>query len=161
MGGLTLFLALLLGGSAAHKAVAHHRLATAATRLLGLPPSLGILALIAAGVVEGAAALCLLVPDLHGAGAVMAALLWTSYAVALARHRGQTLDCGCDLVARSRAVGAGHILRPAALAMLALLTLAPAPPFDITALFAGLGLLALYLALGELLSIPHPAWRHS
>jgi hypothetical protein len=158
MGGLSFFLALVLAGSAGHKALAHERMALAAARLLGLRASLGILALIAAGVVEGAAALCLLVPALHGAGVAMAVALWAVYAIALARHRGETLDCGCDLVARSRKIGAAHILRPAALALLALI---PSTPFDITALFAGLGLLALYVALGELLSIPHPAWRHS
>lgn len=158
MSGLTFFLALVLAGSAGHKAIAHERLALASARLLGLRASFGPLALIAAGTIEGAAALCLLVPALHMAGAGMAAALWSAYAIALARHRGQTLDCGCDLVARSRRIGAVHILRPAALALLALI---PSASFDITAPFAGLGLLALYLALGELLSIPHPAWRHS
>jgi hypothetical protein len=158
MGGLSLFLALVLAGSAAHKALAHDRLSLAAARLLGLRASLGVLALIAAGVVEAAAALCLLVPALHLAGVALAVALWAVYAAALARHRGQTLDCGCDLVARSRKIGAVHILRPAALALLALVA---ATSFDIPSLFAGFGLLALYVALGEILSIPHPAWRHS
>lgn len=158
MGGLTIFLALVLAGSAVHKGFAHDRLALASARLLGLRTPLGILALIAAGTLEGAAALCLLVPALHLAGAGMAVALWGTYAVALARHRGETLDCGCDLVARSRKVDWPHILRPAGLALLALL---PAAPLDLTALFAGAGLLALYTALGELLSLPLPAWRHS
>ena len=40
---------------------------------------------------------------LYGA-ALGAALLWLGYAAVLWRHRGQVLDCGCDLVAREKPV---------------------------------------------------------
>jgi hypothetical protein len=72
------------------------------------------------------------------------------------------LDCGCDLVARPRAVGPGHILRPALLAAMAL-GVAILPPFASDTLagdvLAAFGALALYLAALEILAIPYPRWR--
>lgn len=161
MNALSLFLALVLGGSALHKALDRPRLATAAARLVGAPAHFGPLLLVAAGSVEAVAALCLLVPVLHATGGLLAAALWAAYGLALWRRRGETLDCGCDLVARERPVAVWQFVRAFTLSMLALAvsTLAAAADFGLDAPFAAAGFLALYLAASELSAIPHPRWR--
>lgn len=162
MTALSLFLALLLAGSAAHKALAHDRMTVAAARLTGLYRH-GQLALIVAGCLELVAAAMLLVPALRPVGAMIAAGVWLTYAAALLRQRGRTLDCGCDLVAREKPVDWPVIARPALLALLAtsVSTLPAAEGFVLDAPFAAAGLLALYLGASELLAIPHPRWRKS
>lgn len=161
MAALSLFFAFLLAGSALHKFVAHDRLAAVAGRLTGLRAQ-GQLPLILAGAIEAVAAVCLLVAPLHALGALLACTLWGGYALALLRRRGETLDCGCDLVAREKPVGWPLIVRPAMLAVAsAILSTLPAAPVGIDTPFAAVGLLALYLAAAELLAIPHPRWRNS
>jgi uncharacterized membrane protein YphA (DoxX/SURF4 family) len=165
MRALILFLALVLALSAAHKVQAPDRLATATGRLAGVSGPLATLLMVLAGAVEAVAALCLVLPGAQTAGALIAAGLWTTYGVALWRRRGAVLDCGCDLVARPRAVGTAQIARPLVLAALALtLGVLPFPPSseplagDVMAAF---GALALYLAALEILAIPYPRWRTS
>jgi hypothetical protein len=162
MTALSLFLALLLAGSAAHKALARDRMVAAAARLTGLH-SQGLLVLLVAGCLELAAATMLLVPALRPIGALIAAGLWLAYAAALLRQRGRTLDCGCDLVAREKPVDWPVIARPALLALLAFFvsTLPAVEGVALDAPFAAAGLLALYLGASELLAIPHPRWRKS
>lgn len=158
---VALFLALLLAGSAVHKAIAHDRLASVASRLTGLRAQ-GITLLIVAGTLEAVAAACLVVADLRDAGLLLATAVWSAYAVALLWHRGETLDCGCDLVVREKPVDWPLIARPAVLAaMAAFVSTLPAAPIGVDAPFAAAGLLALYLAASELLAIPHPRWRKS
>jgi len=160
MAALVLFLTLLLGTSALHKAVDRQRLGVAAARLAGAIPSTGPLLLIAAGVAEGTAALCLLIGPLRPAGALIALLVWALYAVLLAHRRGQSLDCGCDLVARERPIGWVQIARPALLASLAaLVALLPQASFTLDAPFAAAGFLALWFGAAEILAIPQPVWR--
>ena len=160
MAALVLFLTLLLGTSALHKAVDRQRLGVAAARLAGAKPSTGPLLLIAAGVAEGTAALCLLIAPLRPAGALIALLVWALYAVLLLRRRGQSLDCGCDLVARERPVGRFQIARPGLLAGLAaLVALLPEESFTLDAPFAAAGFLALWFGAAEILAIPQPVWR--
>ncbi|WP_176593632.1 MauE/DoxX family redox-associated membrane protein [Sphingobium sp. EM0848] len=160
MAALPLFLAMLLGMSAVHKAVDRERLALAAARLAGARQQAGPLLLIAAGAAEMTAALCWLVPALRLVGAVIAIALWAGYALALLRRRGQSLDCGCDLVARERPVGLAQILRPVALALLAAgAVLVPQAPFTLDAPFAAAAFLALFLGASEILAIPQPSWR--
>ena len=155
MAPVIIFLAMLLAGSAVHKAVSHRRLAIAAARLVGMP-SQGQLFLIIA------AAVCLLVAPLQKTGAMLGMVVWLAYAAALLAHRGQSLDCGCDLVGRERPVGWLTIARPTALAMLvAIASTLPAASIGVDAPFAAAGLLALYLAASELLAIPLPRWRKS
>ena len=162
MRALAFFLALVLALSAAHKAQAPDRLATATGRLAGVTGPLATLLMVLAGAIEAVAALCLILPDAVVVGAFIGAALWTAYALALWRQRGAVLDCGCDLVARPRAVGPGHILRPALLAAMAL-GVAILPPFASDTLagdvLAAFGALALYLAALEILAIPYPRWR--
>ena len=160
MAALSLFLALVLATSAAHKALAPHRMVEATGALLGVSPVAGQLLMVLAGGVEGIAALCLLVPALMPFGAGLGATLWAGYALALLRRHGKVLDCGCDLAVRSKPVGPAQILRPAMLSALALLlsTLPVAAP-DIVSIFAAAGFFALWLSASEILSIPAPAWR--
>ncbi len=161
MAALPLFLALLLACAAAHKVLSRDRLTVAAGRLTGLRRQ-GQLVLIAAGCVELIAALALTIPPLQPTGALIAAGLWAAYAVALLRLRGQTLDCGCDLVAREKPVDWPLIARPALLASLAtVVAVVPPRDFALDAPFAAVAMLALYLAASELLAIPHPRWRKS
>lgn len=153
---LTLFLALLLAASVAHKAIERRRLAAASARLAGVSASLGPVLLLLAATVEGLSAVALILPDLRIGGAIAAAVLWSSYALALLRRRGETLDCGCDLVAREKPVDAIAILRPALLAGLALLAaVLPTTPWTIDAPFAALALLALWFAAAEIVSLPN------
>lgn len=160
MMALNLFCAMLLAGSAAHKALARDRLAPVAARLAGTSAALGPVVLLLAGAGEMAAAVFLVTPPLHAVGALIAAAIWAAYAIALWRKRGQTLDCGCDLAARAKPVSAAIVARPAALSALALiLSTLPAAPLTLDAPFAAAGFLALYLGLGELLATPRPAWR--
>lgn len=154
MAPLTLFLALLLAVSAGHKLVERARLAPVAARLTGAPAPLGPVLLLAAAAVEALAALSLLAAPAPIGGA-LAAALWTTYALALWRRRGERLDCGCDLVRRERPVGTGTSLRPATLAALALIQLAaPGPVWTAEAPFAALALLALWFAASELSALP-------
>jgi hypothetical protein len=162
MAALVLFCAGLLAASALHKALARERLAQAAARLAGVGAVPGLLLLVLAGTLEVVAAACLLAPPLREIGAVMAALVWGAYALALARRRGETLDCGCDLAARAKPVSGAQVLRAGALAILAgCIALMPDAPFTLDAPFAAAGLLALYIGASELLAIPAPHWRHA
>ncbi len=160
MAALVLFCALLLAASALHKATARERLAGATAKLAGTGALGGQLLLIVAGTVEIVAAVCLLIPPLRVAGALIAAALWAGYALALARHRGETLDCGCDLAARAKPVTWALVLRSAALALLAAgIGLLPDAPLTLDAPFAAAGLLALYIGASEILAIPAPQWK--
>ena len=160
MSALILFCALLLAASALHKVTARERLVAATARLAGAGALGGQLLLIVAGTAEIVAAACLLTAPLRVAGALIAAAVWAAYAIALARHNGETLDCGCDLAARSKPVTWALVLRSAALALLAgAIALSPDAPLSLDAPFAAAGLLALYLGVSELLAIPVPHWK--
>lgn len=156
MAALTLFLALLLATSAAHKALARARLAPVTARLAGVALPLGSVLLALAATIEALAALALLVPALRAGGALAAALLWSGYGLALLRRRGERLDCGCDFVARERPVDGVAIARPVLLALLALAVLAlpAAPGWPLDTPFAALALVALWFAASELHSLP-------
>lgn len=161
MAPVVIFLAMLLAGSALHKAVSHRRMTIAAARLVGMP-SQGQLFLIIAGTLEATAAVCLLAAPLQRTGALLGSVIWLAYAAALLLRRGQSFDCGCDLVAREKPIDWPAIVRPTALALLAAIaSTLPAAPIGLDAPFAAAGFLALYLAASELLAIPHPRWRKS
>jgi uncharacterized membrane protein YphA (DoxX/SURF4 family) len=160
MAALALFCAALLAASALHKLLARDRMITATARLTGVSPVPSQLLLIHAGALELVAAACLLVPQLRTAGAVIAALVWGAYALALARRHGETLDCGCDLAARSKPVTTALVLRAAGLAVLAgTIAVLPEAPFTLDAPFAAAGLLAFYLGASELIAIPAAYWK--
>lgn len=153
---ITLFLAALLGMSAAQKVLERQRLGVVVARLIRVPLPLGAVLLALAATVEALAAIALLFPALRMSGAASAFMLWCGYGFALLRQRGAVLDCGCDLVARERPVDCFAILRPLCLAALAALAIAmpTAVHWSLEAPFAALALLALWFAAGELHSIP-------
>ena len=154
MSGVQLFLIVLLAGSAIHKAMAWQRLSLSAARLTGGSPVHGVLALGAAGTLEIMSAIALCLAQLHRAGALIAAFVWAAYALALLRHRGEALDCGCDLSSREKPVGLFAILRPATLAAVALvLAFSPAVRWTLDAPFAAAAMLGLYLAASELAAL--------
>ena len=159
MAELALFLALLLAVSAGHKIVAHQRLGEAAARLAGVPQSLGPVVSNAAAAVELAAALALLFPGTRPIGALIAAVLWSGYALLLARRIGSRLDCGCSLKRSEKPITALHPARAGLLAAFAVLVaFVPATPATLLTPFAAAALLALYFAADELIAIPRPAW---
>lgn len=171
MAAVAWFLALVLATAAAHKALQPARLGQAAARLAGVSAASATLLLVLAGAIEAVAALCLLLPQTQAAGAVFAAAVWSAYALALWRQRGEVLDCGCDLTARPRPVTSGQIARAGvlsamAIALAALPGAAKAVAADTLAgslavtVLAATGLFALYLATSEILAIPRPAWRN-
>jgi hypothetical protein len=159
---LALFLALVLTAAAAHKLVERARLTRAAAGLLRLSPAVAMPVTMAAAATEFAAALALLFPASRPTGALLAALLWAGYGIALlaARRRGDGgLDCGCDFGARKSGIGRFAIIRAFALAAAALLLcLSPAGGggIDIASIFAALAFVALAFAAGELASLPAP-----
>ena len=160
MAELTLFLTLVLLLSAAHKILEPERLAVAVTRLTGVPVSLAPVVNAGVAVMEIAAAIALLFAASTPVGAILATLIWCIYGVALARHFGNTLDCGCSFAAREKSIGYLDLARSFGLALLALATLAmPFSPFSILTPFAAAGFLALYVAGGELTSIFIPQRR--
>lgn len=151
---ISLFLALVLAVAAGHKLLDRERLAASAATLTGAPRALGATVSLAAAAYEAAAALSLVLPATRHAGAILAALLWLAYGTALWRRLGSRLDCGCTFAARVKPVDRFSVMRAFGLAALAgAVLLAPAVPVTILALFAALGFLALYLALGEVMSI--------
>lgn len=154
MAELSLFLALVLAMAAGHKLLDRERLAASATALTGAPVALGVPISLAAAAYEAAVALALLFPATRLAGAMLAAVLWSVYGIALMRRLGSTLDCGCNFAARAKPVDAFAVLRAFALAALAMtVLLTPAMPLTLLSPFAALGFLALYLALGEIMAI--------
>ena len=151
MAALALFLALVLLVAAAHKAVARDRMAAAAARLTGLKAPMGGLAASAAAGVELAAGLALLMPPTRMLGGVIAALLWLGYAALLARHWGQSLDCGCSFGGHEKPVGAFEVGRAGLLALLGVVVaLLPSAAITPEAPFAALGLFALLTASATL-----------
>ena len=158
MTALALFLALVLIGAAAHKAVQRDRLVLAVARLVGLRVPTAMLVLAVAAVLEAVTALAICLPATMTAGLIGAALIWTAYALALLRRRGTVLDCGCDFVRREKPVGTAVIARPALLAALALVcALVPSAGWTAETPFAAAALLALWFASSELAALPATA----
>lgn len=154
MAELSLFLALVLMMAAAHKVTDRERLAASATALTGAPAALGSVLSFGAAAYEAVVALALLFPTSRPSGALLAAGLWALYGVALARRFGSTLDCGCSFASREKPVDSFAVARAVGLAVMSIAVfLLPPAPFTIMTPFAALGFFALYLALGELMSI--------
>lgn len=154
-----LFLALVLAAAAVHKLVARERLIAATGRLLGLQPPLAAVAMLAAAAIEAVAAIALILPPVRPIGALLAALLWLGYGVALlaARRRGESaFDCGCGFAVQRKPVDRFTIVRPFGLVLLAtLVALTPEAPAPLVEpVFAALALYALFLAAGEIAALP-------
>lgn len=157
---LALFLAAVLGASAAHKFVERARLTQATTGLLRLNAAIATPVTMAAAAVEAAAALALLFPASRPVGALLAALIWSLYGATLfaARRRGDgAIDCGCDFGKRSGGIGSFAIGRAFVLGAAALtLLVSPAGGggIDIQSILAALAFLALFFATGEIANLP-------
>lgn len=167
---LALFLAAVLGSSAAHKLVERARLTRATAGLLRMSPVVAMPLTMAAAAIEAGAALALLFPASRPVGALLAALLWALYGAALltARRRGDAaIDCGCDFGKPRQGIGAFAVARAFALAAGALaLLLSPAGGggIDVQSILAALAFLALLFAAGEIAGLPataKPASRRS
>lgn len=163
---LALFLALVLAGAAIHKLVDGDRLAGATGRLLGLNPPLARTVMLAAAALEAAGALALFPTASRPLGAAIAAFVWLAYGIALlaARRRGESaMDCGCSFATHRGGIDSFTLLRPFALAAIAVLViLVPNPSaFTVEPLFAALALYALLLAAGELAALPSTRRSHA
>ncbi len=152
---MTLFLASVLILSALHKLMQPARMAQALTKLSGVPSGLASSALLGLASVEFLTGLALVFPQSRMVGAIIAAMIWSTYGAALGRKFGTSLDCGCDFAAREKPIGLFALGRAFGLSLMAILaTQIPLSPLSIITPFATLALLALYLAMSELAAIP-------
>ena len=157
---LAIFLAMVLAISATHKLTQPERISQAMAKLSGMPVGIASSAVFGVAALEFLAATALLFAPSRMIGAIFAALIWLAYGIALLRKAGTSLDCGCDFTAREKPVGPFDILRAFGLSMLAvLIALMPATTATIITPFAIFGFLSLYLAMGELATIPKPKER--
>lgn len=151
---ITLFLALLLAISAAHKALSRQEMAGVAARLIRANEWLGMPMLLSAAAIEILAAIAMLIPQTRLVGLALAVGLWLVYGLALWNRRGETLDCGCDHSRREKPVKQAAIARPFILIALAAASAAlPAESWAIDTPFAAIALLALWFAASELSAI--------
>jgi hypothetical protein len=117
---------------------------------------------------EIAAGLGFWIPPLRVAAALLAMLIWSGYCVFLGQSvaSGQRdVDCGCSFAAGHAQLGWFEVLRAGLLALLAMIVafsarVAPdAVPYEVgatalgTQVLAGLALLALYVALDQVMAV--------
>jgi methylamine utilization protein MauE len=164
---LASFASLLLFAAAAHKLGNLTRTAQAVHELTGLQQPLARFAAIALAAAELSASVGLWLSPLRFDAALLAALIWSGYFVfllqAVATGR-RDIDCGCSFGEARRPLGLFQLLRAALLALLGLvvaLSAAVAPgslAYDVSAaaittqVLAGVGLLALYAALDQVMT---------
>lgn len=158
MFALTAFLAIILAAAAVQKFARRQRMAIATARLTRFDLALAGPLTLAVGALEAGCAIALLFAESRVAGALVAALLWLSYALALlaARMRGDSLDCGCSFGAHVRPVDGFTLARPLVLAGLALIVMryAGGTILAVEPIFAAMGLFSLYVAAGEVAAVP-------
>jgi hypothetical protein len=162
------FLALLLVAAAAHKLLWRERASAAVSGLTGMLPKAAGLAVNAIAAIEMLAALGLLVPAYRSPGALLAALLWSLYVIAMARAvltGRRAVDCGCSFGKTHRPLGRFQLLRTAVLALIALaIAFSPATVtvdargvsmavLLLTQGLAACALFALYAALDSIMSL--------
>lgn len=154
---VALFLAVLLGASAAHKVIDRPRMATAISELTGTSLALAPPILAAVIALEAVTALLLILPDSAAIGAFLAALIWLTYlsfiVMAIARGR-RDLDCGCSFGRHHAPLGQYEIIRNLILVTLAGIVIA-APPvggllISASALLSALAFATLYTAAEQI-----------
>jgi Methylamine utilisation protein MauE len=155
------FQAFLLAAAAVHKAARWTHSLTVVQQFAGVPGTLAASSLGAATAAELAAGALLLVPAYRATGAVLAALLWTLYVALIIRAVVQgrrDVDCGCGFGPTSRPLGRFQIVRNVMLAALAVCiawvsAFHGAAAIQGTFVVGGLGLLALYGALDQVMAL--------
>jgi hypothetical protein len=151
------FLALLLGASAAHKALRFARARAAAHEFAGVPPAAAAAAAASVAFVETLAAVLLIAPAFRAAGAWLAAALFGGYLALIARAilEQREVDCGCSFGSARRAPGTFEAIRNGALVTLAMLaalsSAGGALPVVASQALAACALLALYVALDQVM----------
>lgn len=155
LGAIAVFLALILLGSAAHKAADLRRASAAAAGLVGLSRPLTALAVIAL-LAETALGPALLVAQTRHSAALGAVVLWAAYAMLvyrLAATGREGFDCGCSFSRRTSSSSKQWQVA-ATLAVLAMfVALFPAVPV-VTAItiLGGLSFVALYVCIAEVMA---------
>ena len=162
------FASLLLLASGAHKLQDRARAAQAIVHLTGLGASRAVPAGWLLAVLEITAGAGLWIAPLRLDAALLAVLIWAGYFVFLSQAvaAGQRdIDCGCSFSAGHAQLGLFHVLRAGALALVAMVIagsagIAPgAVAYEVgaaalgTQILAGLGLLALYVALDQVMAL--------
>jgi hypothetical protein len=151
------FLALLLIVSASHKLVRPAQMRTVIEGFARIPPRFARLALIGVILAELVAGLCLGFSAGRAAGALLAAIIWSSYLLLILRaiiQGRRHVDCGCSFGVSSRPLGAyqalrGLILIGLALFVAALLPYASGTSISAAELLPAAAFLGLYAALDQ------------
>lgn len=158
---LAIFQALLLAASAVHKAARWSHSITVVRHFAGVPRALAPPALCAVVVAELIAAALLVTPSYRTSGAVLAALLWSSYLALIIRaivERRRDVDCGCSFGPMTRPLGSFHIARNTVLAgfavgLAAVSAQGEGVPAQASQILAGFALLALYSAWDQVMAV--------
>jgi len=157
---LTLFMALLLMATSAHKLFHFKRARNSAEVFAGVPPALGGAAAGAVLVAELLAAVLLLIPAQRTMAAAMAAVIWSGYGFLMIRAIAQgraAVDCGCSFGAAHAELGVFQIFRNGVLIALVMFCgAAPLVPSGVAIswqILAAFTLFALYAALDQVMSL--------
>ncbi len=154
------FLALLLAASAVHKGTRWAHTKRVVQEFAGVPRSAAPVAAGAAALAELLAALLLFVPAFRRTGALLAALIWSTYLALMLRAvvRGRRdVDCGCSFGPTRHPLGAFDVARNAVLVAFALLVAVSAASgaqaVSAAQALAACALLALYGALDQVMAL--------
>jgi hypothetical protein len=159
---LAAFQGLLLVASAVHKLLGFERARTVMQDFVGIPRSLGPVAVVSVALTELLAALALWVPSYRAAGAILASLIWGGYLLLIVRAIAQgrrDVDCGCSFAAGHSLLGAFQVARNVVLMGLGVtIGLVEAlrgagASLDASQVLAALALLALYGALDQVMNL--------
>lgn len=156
---LALGCALLLARAAVHKLQQRHELVDVIANYRLVPANWAPVAAVLVVFAEMSAALLLVYPATRSIGAIVAAVLFMTYAAAIALNlqRGRThIDCGCVGASERRAIGAWMVWRNGVLTIAAALSATPIAEralsaFDVLTICGGVAVLALlYAAFDQL-----------
>lgn len=154
LASLNVTLALTLMGAAAHKAIAIDRLASGAARLAGVSQRLGGMLSFAAAAWEAGAAIMLLNAPTRVWGELLAAALWSTYAILAwrAKRAGEAFDCGCNFSRGQQGTDSLTVPRAALLALVAVgAALFPGDArIELLSTLAGTAFFSFLIAAGEL-----------
>jgi hypothetical protein len=157
---LAIFQALLLAVSAVHKSLKWSHSQGVVRQFAGVPRSLAASALLIVIVGELVAAVLSIVPAYRGAGAMLAALLWTLYLALIVRaiiQGRRNVDCGCSFGPAARPLGSFQVARNTVLAgiawFIAWAAMKGGVPAQNSQWLGGIAYLALYGALDQVMAL--------